>query len=408
MRVYIGIDWSESKHDLCYLHENGEVLRRLEIAHTLAGFVALDQARRELGVSPEGCVVGLETAHNLLVDYLWEQGYTSVYVLPPNAVKSAQGRYRQSGAKDDRWDARLIADMLRTDQKRYRLWQPDSRLTCQIRLTVRFVNHLNRELVRNANRLRAVLLRYYPAAVQLFSRLDAPVTLAFIQSYPTPQAAARLSFAEFQAFLRQHHHTQPKKWAKIYSQLQAVFPSADERMVAAYAPQASTLANLLAVLVASKSAWQKELTRLYQQHPERELFASLPGAGEFLEPALLAKLGDDRQRFPSPQVLQAVAGTCPVTRRSGKRKHTYFRRACDREFRHIVQQWAKQTLDVSPWAQAYYRSVLPHCRTQNDAIRRLANRWLDILWKLWQRRTPYDQEYHWQQHTLRCKPRPTS
>jgi transposase len=353
-------------------------------------------------------VVGLETAHNLLVDYLWEQGYTSVYVLPPNAVKSAQGRYRQSGAKDDHWDARLIADMLRTDQKRYRLWQPDSRLTCQIRLTVRFVNHLNRELVRNTNRLRAVLLRYYPAALQLFSRLDAPVTLAFIQCYPTPQAAARLSFTEFQAFLRRHHHTQSKKWAKIYSQLQAVFPSADERMVAAYAPQASTLANLLAVLVASKSAWQKELTGLYQQHPERELFASLPGAGVFLEPALLAKLGDDRQRFPSPQVLQAVAGTCPVTRRSGKRKHTYFRRACDREFRHIVQQWAKQTLDVSPWAQAYYRSVLPHCRTQNDAIRRLANRWLDILWTLWQRRTPYDQEYHLQQHTLRCKPRPTS
>jgi transposase len=369
------------------------------------GFVALDQARRELGVGPEECIVGLETAHNLLVDFLWEQGYERVYILPPNAVKSAQGRYRQSGAKDDRWDARLIADMLRTDQKRYQKWQPDSRLTRQIRTAVRFVDHLNQELVRNSNRLRAVLLRYYPAAVKLFSHLDAPVSLAFIQSYPTPQAAAQLSFTQFQVFLRQHHHTQPKKWAEIYSRLQDPYPCADDRIVAAYTPQALTLANILAVLVASKSAWQKELTRLYEQHPERELFASLPGAGVFLEPALLAKLGDDRQRFPTPQVLQAVAGTCPVTRRSGKRQHAYFRRACDREFRHIVQQWAKQTLDDSPWAQAYYRSVFPHCRTKNDAIRRLANRWLEILWKLWQDRTPYDQEYHLKQHTLRCKPK---
>jgi transposase len=387
------------------MKENGEVLRNLEVAHTLSGFVAIDQARRELGVESEGCVVGLETAHNLLVDYLWEQGYAQIYVLPPKVVKSTQGRYRQSGAKDDRWDARLIADILRTDQGRYTRWQPDSPLTRQIRATVRLVSHLTKEIVRNSNRLRAVLLRYYPAALNVFAKVDSPILLAFIQAYPTPQSAVALSYAEFCLFLRQHHHTQPKKWAHSYNRLQEAYSQTQAEIVAAYSAQAVTLAKILSVLVENKATWLKELNRLYEQHPDRAIYASLPAAGIFLEPALLAKLGDDRQRFPNPKVLQAVAGTCPVTECSGKRRFVYFRRACDHDFRHILDEWAQLTLEVSPWAEAYYRSVLPHCATSNDAIRRLANRWLEILWRCWHDRKPYDQAFHLKQHTLRCKPK---
>lgn len=405
MKVYIGIDWSEKKHDICYVHENGEVLRNLQVPHSMNGFVEIDKTRQELGIAVDECCVGLETAHNLLVDYLWDQGYSQVYILPPNVVKSSQGRYRQSGAKNDRSDAQLIADILRTDQKRYSPWQPDSQLTRQIRAGIRMISHLNKELVRNGNRLRAVLLRYYPVVVELFSRLDAPITLAFITAYPEPQTAAALTYEEFVGFLHQHHHTQPKKWPRIYNRLKAPIPSTNPAIMAAYSPQAITLAKILSVLLENKTYWMKEITRLYELHPDRLIYSGLPAAGEFLEPALLAKLGDDRQRFPNPRALQAVAGTCPVTISSGKRHSVVFRWACDHEFRHIVQQWAKYTLEVSPWAEAYYHSVLPHSRSTNDAIRRLANRWLAILWRLWQDRKPYDQQFHLMQHTLRCKPK---
>ena len=104
----------------------------LKIHRALAGFRELDQARRSVGVEAGEVVVGLETAHNLLVDYLWDQGYENIYVLPPSAVKSAQRRFRQSGAKDDPWDPRLIADMLRTDRIRYNPWRPDNGLTRRI------------------------------------------------------------------------------------------------------------------------------------------------------------------------------------------------------------------------------------------------------------------------------------
>jgi transposase len=405
MKVYIGIDWSENKHDVCFLKETGDVLLVQQIGHTIAGFRQLDQARQSLGVEREEVIIGLETAHNLLVDYLWDQGYEQIYVLPPRAVKSAQTRFRQSGAKDDAWDAHLIADLLRTDQQRYAAWKPDTPLTRQIRAEVRFAQQLGRELVQDGNRLRSILLRYYPAAVEAFPNLDSVVGLAFLQTYPTLPQAQALPFEQLKTFLRQHHHTQVRSWPKIYAALHADQPPSSLELDAAYAPLAIAQARILETLVRSRSECLSRLGKLYQQHPDREIYDSLPKAGTLLAPALLSKLGDDRERYPTPSVLQAVAGTCPFTKRSGKRFSVYFREACDREFRHIVQQWARLTLDASPWATTYYRTVRPHCQTDNDAIRRLANRWLEVLWRLWMDRKPYDEALHLRQHTLRTQAR---
>jgi hypothetical protein len=403
MKVYIGIDWSENKHDVCFMHEMGEVLLVLQIRHTIAGFRQLDQARQSLGVARPEVVIGLETAHNLLVDYLWDQGYEQIYVLPPSVVKSAQTRFRQSGAKDDRWDAHLIADLLRTDLKRYVVWKPDLPLTRQIRAEVRFANQLGRELVRGGNRLRAMLLRYYPAALDAFPHLDRVVSLAFLQTYPTPGQAQALEFEQLKAFLREHHHTHSSSWPTIYARLHADHPPSNPDVEAAYSPLALAQARILEMLVRSRNECLARLDQLYRRHPDREIYDSLPKAGALLAPALLAKLGDDRQRYPHPAVLQAVAGTCPVTNRSGKHSRVYFRAACDHEFRHIAQQWARLTLDASPWAATYYHTVRPHCKTDSDAIRRLANRWLEILWRLWIDRKPYDEAFHLRQHATRSQ-----
>jgi len=405
MKVYLGIDWSERKHDVCMINERGEVIQQLVISHTPQGFLDLEVARRKMEVKAPECVVGLETAHNLLVDFLWDQGYEQVYVLPPNVVKSAQGRYRQSGAKSDASDARLIADILRTDQGRYPAWVPDLALTRQMRAKVSLVIFLTHSMVRTENRLRAVLLRYYPAALEVFSSLDAQITLAFIQEYALPQAAAQLTFDQFKGFLKQHHHHQPKKWAGCYARLQCPQPQADPAILAVYSSEAKLLANLLGELVFAKSKALQELEEIYLQHPDHEIYSSLPGIGPFLGPALLAKFGDDRQRFPSSAVVQAVAGTCPVTEASGKKHVPKFRQACDHEFRFIAQQWAKQTIHLSPWAHAYYANIRPHCRSDNDAYRRLANRWLEIVWKLWIDRKPYNESKHLKQKALRSMPR---
>jgi transposase len=132
-----------------------------------------------MGVRLDEVLVGLETAHNLLIDHLWDQGYRRVYVVAPNVVKSNEGRFRSIGSINNPKAARLIADILRTDQGRLTPWHPDSLLTRQMPAKVSLILHLTQQATRISNRLRAVLLRYYPAVLETFKDgLGCQITLA--------------------------------------------------------------------------------------------------------------------------------------------------------------------------------------------------------------------------------------
>lgn len=405
MTVYIGIDWSENKHDIVFMNPAGAVIAELTIEHTPEGFLKLDAARARLGVTPATSVVGLETAHNLIIDFLWSQQYQQVYVIPPSMTKSNRGRFGSSGARTDPKDARLIADVLRTDRGRLQPWYPDSLLTRQIRAKVSLIGYLTRNIVRTSNRLRAVLLRYYPAALSVSSNLRTQIALQFICAYPTPQAAAALTFDQFQAFAQAQGYRRPAQLRGYFVQLQGPHPEATPETVTIYQDESVQLATQLLSLVKNKNKAKRDLKKLFVQHPDAFIFDSLPGAAELLAPALLAKFGDHRDRFPSPASVQALAGTCPVTDRSGKRKVVHFRKACDRAFRDIAQKWAKASLSTSLWAISYWKRVRPRCRSDSHAYRCLANRWLAIAWTLWQKREAYDETYHLQQRARRSKPR---
>ena len=173
--------------------------------------------------------------------------------------------------------------------------------------------------------------------------------------------------------------------------------------VLVYQQEAVQLAALLLSLIQLKNRTLREITSLFAQHPDASIFASLPGAGELLAPSLLVKFGDDRQRFPLARSVQALAGTCPVTDSSGKRKVIHFRRACDREFQDIAQNWAIASLSKSLWANAYWQQIRPRCDSKSHAYRCLANRWLAIAWALWQKHETYDETYHLQQRAKHSK-----
>lgn len=405
MSVYIGIDWSENKHDVVFLNEAGVIIAQLTMSHTSDGLLELEETRQRLGVTSDECLVALETAHNLIIDFLWDRNYHQVYVIAPNVIKSCRGRYGQSQARTDQKDGRLIADVLRTDRARLYPWRPDSLLTRQMAAKVSLINHLTRSKVRLSNRLRSVLLRYYPAAVGVFSRLTTQIALHFLTTYNTPQAAAALTLTEFKAFARQHGYRRPQSLPACFARLQRPHPEADPQTVLVYQDEVPLLAHFLLRIIQARKQTMNELTTLFQQHPDQFIFSSLPGAGELLAPALLTKFGDDRQRFPTAAAVQALAGTCPVTDASGKRKVIKFRRGCDHKFRNIVQQWARHSLSVSVWANAYWQQLRPRCHSDNHAYRCLGNRWLAVAWKLWQSRQAYDETYHLQQRALRSKPR---
>jgi transposase len=401
---YFGIDWSARFHVLCIRNEAGARISQLRFEPTPAGFAHIEAERRKLQAPAAECPVAIETAANLVVDYLLERDYP-VYIIPPQATAAYRNRQRSSGAHDDDSDAALLAGILRTDRASHRQWQPNSALTQQILAQVRLSESLRRSIQRQANQLRAVLSRTYPTALTLFSDLTTQITLQFLCAYPTAAEAQALSQAAFEQFCREHDYRRTDQLPSSYAQLVAAQPAAAPAVAQAYRSQVRSLAEVLLVQVRCLAQASRELAPLLAAHPDAFIFTSLPGAGALLAPALLAKFGDERSRFPRAGDVQALAGTCPVTKRSGQRTIIQFRRGCDREFRRISQQFARASLDKSGWAAAYWAEIRPDCASDSHAYRILANRWLAIIWKLWQSRQAYDEAYHLQQRALRRKPR---
>jgi len=154
------------------------------------------------------------------------------------------------------------------------------------------------------------------------------------------------------------------------------------------------LAGQLRTLQKHLDQFRGRIQALFAQHPDHDVFGSLPGAGDKLAPRLLAELGDDRQRFDSAQALQCFVGTAPVSYQSGQIKKVCFRRACQKVFRHTVHLWADLSRVKCPWAETYYRKKRDEGQSHACALRCLGQRWLKILWKMWQTKTPYDAELH--------------
>jgi transposase len=206
------------------------------------------------------------------------------------------------------------------------------------------------------------------------------------------------------AFAQAYGYSHPHQLPARFARLQTPQPEPSAETVRIYQGEAVQLVQLLRPLGAARRHNLRHLQHSFRQHPDAPIFASLPGTGDYLAPALLAKFGEDRQRFPTPASLQALAGTCPVTDQSGKRRRVLFRRGCDHEFRQITQQWALASLRDSPWAANYWHTVRPHAHSDSHATRCLANRWLAVAWKLWRTHHTYDAAYHMQQTLARRQP----
>ncbi|MCP4605278.1 MAG: IS110 family transposase, partial [Proteobacteria bacterium] len=182
-----------------------------------------------------------------------------------------------------------------------------------------------------------------------------------------------------------------------YARLSRPSLKPDSTIVLALEDQGGFLARLVLNLVQRKARTIREIQELFNVHPDSSIFDSLPGAGDLLAPKLLVMFGDHRDRFPCPGAIQSLAGTCPVTDQSGKRRRIYFRKACNRDHRTTAQQFSKSSTLQAEWAATYFGRGRARGMSNSHAYRCLANRWLGIIWKLWQTGQVYDEAYHMKQ-----------
>jgi len=215
---YVGIDWADLKHDICVVDEKGERVVKFIIPHTAQGLSKLHHRLSMLTPNRDELLVALETDKGLVVSFLLDLGYT-VYPINPKVVSRYRDRYRTSGAKSDPLDALVLANILRTDRHRFRPIMPDSTLARELKVLTRDHKHLVKSRTALSNQLTACLKAYYPRALELFSKVTQPITLAFLKAYPTPQGASGLSLKGLKCFLREHRYTHPQRVEELYKTL---------------------------------------------------------------------------------------------------------------------------------------------------------------------------------------------
>ena len=394
--VYVGIDWADQKHDVCLMAQDGQVLSEFEIDHSLEGFESLGKRLDAL----DNIRVNIERPDGLLVSWLAHRGY-AIYVIPPNVLHHRRPRR----SKNDRGDAFLLAHLLRIGDPECRPLNKQSDIIEELRQRLQAYDGMLREQRRLGNRLVTLLKQYYPAALKAFCQPYRLIALAFIEQYPTPAAARSATPDDLAEFLREQQYpgrSRDEKMAELYEILQAPEPQA--AVQAGFVRHVQVLIPLLRSIYRSRYALEKEIIDLAQTHPDAVWWERFPGSQKLTMARLLAWVGDDRDRFPSAQVLQAVAGTVPVTRRSGKSKSVEFRTACCHKLRKAVDDFARQSKKQGGWARAYYHSQRARGHGAVRAYRALGNRWLSIVWKLWQTGAVYDENIHLANRAKRGEP----
>ena len=217
-----------------------------------------------------------------------------------------------------------------------------------------------------------------------------------MERFPTPAQLQQAGRRQWEKFLHAHKLWRPQSTEmRLAVFARATALSGSPAAVAAKSLLAVTLVRLLQPLESQLDQYRARIEEMFSRHPDHDLFGSLPGTGPKLAPRLLAELGDNRARFDDVVGLQCLAGTAPVTRRTGQGKpHQHLRWACDHTLRATVHQWADHSRDRCAWAQVYYQKHRDAGQSHACALRCLGQRWLKILWAMWQTRTPYDESLH--------------
>jgi transposase len=396
MLFSIGIDWADQSHQICVRSlSDRRILAQFLIPASLPGLQSLSAKLAALGATPASCAVAIETNQGLLVSYLLDQGF-QVHPIPPAAVKPYRARRRRTGAKSDPDDAQILSDILCQDSHLFPPLARDSGLVSQIRSTYRARQQLVRHRTQLINQLKSNLKSYFPSALQLFSSLDSAIAHAFLLAFPSPQAAHLASQQQLRSFFSKHHYSRPDCIPHILQQLsQPPLPIASWAALAGHSLTQALLAQL-AVLRQHIARLEKELAQLLSQHPDAHIFLSLPRVGVILAAGLLGEIGDCRHKFKRAAHIQAFAGTAPVTFQSGSSRKVRFRFACNKPLRTVLQQFARQSTLAggSAWARAYFSNQVERGHSSSRAYRALANRWVAIIFRLWQDGTHYQEDFH--------------
>jgi transposase len=396
-----GIDWGSEAHAVCLTDATGAVIEERSVVHTIDAVNAWITALLErTGGRPATIAVAIETPRGVLVDTLVERGF-AVFAVNPKQLDRLRDRFTSAGAKDDRRDARVLGDALRTDRAAFRRVQLDDPLVLELRELTRADDEWQRDLGRFTNRIREQVARIAPGLLTLCPAADEPWFWTLLETAATPAARQRLTRTQVRTLLKRHRIrrlTADDVWTHART---ADFVPAPG-VVAGVHARLDGLIDQVRVTDAQRQRCLKDIDRVLdaitavpaegdpREHRDVEILRSLPGVGRMVTATMLTEAARplaDRDYH----TLRATAGTAPVTERSGKRyRLVKMRRACNQRLRQAVSHWGRSSIRWDAPTRLYYTELRRRGHTHGRAIRAVLDRWFRILIAMLKHRTLYD------------------
>jgi transposase len=394
--IYLGIDWAEAHHDACVMDEAGTVLATGRVREGVEGLARLHEMVAAHAEEPSEVIVGIETDRGLLVGALVASGYR-VFAINPMAASRYRDRHQVSGAKSDSGDAKVLADLVRTDRHNHREVAGDTELAEAIKVLARAHQRVVWARGRQTNQLRSTLREFYPAALEVFDNLSSPDAVAVLTVAPTPALGRRLSRSKIRKVLERAGRRRylEERTTEIFEGLRAPQLEAPALVAEAFGTTVVSTVTIIASMNAEITRLQDELASRFEEHPDAEILTSLPGLGRVLGARVLAEFGDDPTRYADARARRNYAGMAPITRASGTRRIVLARVARNKRLADAIYRWAFSSLQRSPGARSFYDRQRAAGKTHHQALRALGNRWVGVLHGCLVHRSVYDEDLAW-------------
>jgi transposase len=395
---FVGIDWGSQRHQVCVLDCDRRRVGERSIDHDGASLAQLAAWLWTVSAGqPQRVAVAIEVPRGALVEGLLDRGF-HVYAINPKQLDRFRDRHSVAGAKDDRRDAFVLADSVRTDQPSFRRLQLHDPQLLRLRELSRAEEALLEDFRRSANRLQDQLHRFYPQMLQLCSSADESWLWDLIDLAPTPAHAALLSEEQVQRVLKAHRIrrvTAQEVLACLQTPALPVAPGAAEAAQA----HCGFLLPCLRVLAEQLQACSQQVSALLRTLAETPgegegpsdvaIVLSLPGVGRKITAWLFAEAAQPLTERDY-QVLRTHGGVAPVTKQSGKRRVVVMRRSCNPRLRHALYHMARVAMQRDAHFSRVYEALRAKGQRHGQALRNIGDRLLRILMAMLRDRTLYD------------------
>jgi transposase len=400
---FAGVDWGSEKHQACVVDAQGRIVGEREFPHGGTGLAELGDWLLAIAGAAGTVAVAIEVPHGPVVDSLVDRGFV-VHAINPKQLDRLRDRFSIAGAKDDRRDAYVLGDGVRTDRRLFRqLHVADPRLI-ELRAWSRLAEELKEERVRLSNRVGQQLWRYYPQMQKLTDDLAASWFLELWAIAPTPVKAQQLRKPPVESILRQHRVRRVDAYTVLQTLREPAIKVADGVAEAASIHLRSLVARLRVVNRELREA-EVQLDKLCLIIGESEatlgnclrrqdvqILRSMPGIGRINLAVLLCEASGPLGRRDY-RALRTLCGAAPVTKRSGKSHIVIMRYAAHVRLRNTVYHWARVATQHDPKCRARYAAFRQRGHSHGRALRGVADRLLALACVLLQRQTLFDPHF---------------